>query len=558
MNFWYGFVRLVLYRPLPALAALFWHVTRRRVRASNRLRVASAGLPFAYELRMKWLEQVPNLAAQLQRPWTKWALQPRFSILLYAPEGCAPRRLTRSIRSIERQSYPFWTIVHAGTATIGKGISACKGDYIVPLRSGDLLSPNALFRFAEALHANPCAPLLYGDEDELDQRGRRVRPWFKPQWNAELFYADDYLSTASTIEGELARSATNGSCGSIDELMLAATSIANDKIIHIPHVLVHVDKTRERSANTRLDAVARHLARLGATCEVGPFETVKVRWPLPKHSPLVSIIVPTKDRVDLLRPCIESVVAKTDYRSFEILIIDNGSTDGQTIQFLADAQNEPNVRVVSYPGVYNFSAINNFAAVQASGSYLCLLNNDTEVVTANWLSEMMRYAVRPEIGAVGAKLLYDDGTIQHAGVVIGLGNAAGHAHRFQREKDPGYFRMAHAAHFVSAVTAACLVVEKRKFDAVGGLDAEHFPVAYNDVDFCLKIQGAGWRNVYVPHAVLLHHESKSRGKDAAPENIERYRRELQTLQERWNTKTYVDPLHNPNLDRSSETFVMRS
>ena len=168
----------------------------------------------------------------------------------------------------------------------------------------------------------------------------------------------------------------------------------------------------------------------------------------------------------------------------------------------------------------------------------------------------MRYALRDEIGAVGAKLLYEDGTIQHAGVVVGIGDAAGHAHRDLPGNDPGYFRQPHVAQFVSAVTAACLVVKKEKFDQVGGLDEAELAVAFNDVDFCLKLEKAGWRNVYVPHAVLLHHESRSRGRDAAPANIDRYRRELNVLQERWQTKTYADPLHNPNLDRYSETFVI--
>jgi GT2 family glycosyltransferase len=168
----------------------------------------------------------------------------------------------------------------------------------------------------------------------------------------------------------------------------------------------------------------------------------------------------------------------------------------------------------------------------------------------------MRYAIRPDVGAVGAKLLYDNGSIQHAGVVVGIGDAAGHAHRFLPANEPGYFRMPHVAQFVSAVTAACLLIDKEKFLKVGGLDEDSLAVAFNDVDLCLKVEAAGWRNVYVPHAVLFHHESKSRGKDISPENIDRYRRELRVLQERWGTKTYEDPLHNPNLDRYSETFVI--
>jgi O-antigen biosynthesis protein len=213
--------------------------------------------------------------------------------------------------------------------------------------------------------------------------------------------------------------------------------------------------------------------------------------------------------------------------------------------------------VLPYDRPYNYSAINNLAVREAHGPYVCLLNNDTEVIEPDWLTEMMRYAVRPIVGAVGAKLLYDDGSIQHAGVVIGIGEAAGHAHRFQPADQPGYFRQAHVAQFVSAVTAACLVVEKTKFEAVGGLDERELAVAFNDVDLCLKLEAAGWHNVYVPHAVLLHHESRSRGKDSSPKNRDRYMQELRVLQDRWGTRTYADPLHNPNLDRYSEKFIIR-
>jgi GT2 family glycosyltransferase len=199
--------------------------------------------------------------------------------------------------------------------------------------------------------------------------------------------------------------------------------------------------------------------------------------------------------------------------------------------------------------------LNNLAVRHAKGSYVLLLNNDTEVIAPEWLSEMMRLASRPDVGAVGAKLLYEDGSIQHAGVVVGMGEAAGHAHRFLAPGDPGYFRQPHAAQFVTAVTAACLLVQRDKYEAVGGLDEECFAIAYNDVDFCLKLQQAGWRNAYTPHAVLYHHESKSRGNDLSPTHRARYMRELEALQDRWKTKTFIDPLHSPHLDRYSETFM---
>jgi GT2 family glycosyltransferase len=461
----------------------------------------------------------------------------------------------RSIASIERQFYSKWRLLD--------GWQDKDFDYLVPLQAGDELSETALYRFAEALQANPQATVLYGDQDERDARGRRTRPWFKPRWNAEMFFAQDFVSAAVAIKRSVAEEILGDVQGAkrlnLDELMLGATSAPDAAIVHVPHILCHVSlRSADRSSSApRAQAIAGHLRSLGATSGTGPFGTIKVQWPLPATRPFVSIIIPTRDRVELLRPCVDSLLRSTTYEPFEIIVVDNGSTDAATLEYLKELELRPSVRVLSYDRPYNYSAINNFAVQRAGGDFLCLLNNDTEVLEPDWLTEMMRYAVRDDVGAVGAKLLYDDGTIQHAGVVVGLGEGAGHAHRFQPADDPGYFRQAHVAQFVSAVTAACLVTAKRKFDAVGGLDAENLAIAYNDVDLCLKLQAAGWRNVYVPHAVLLHHESKSRGSDVSPEHIERYSRELRVLQERWGTSTYDDPLHNPNLDRYSETFVIR-
>jgi O-antigen biosynthesis protein len=554
LTFWERFFCLLPQKPLPALGALYWHLTRRRVRARNRLRVASAGLPFPYALWINRAERNSELAPQFRVAINQWAWRPRFSIVLYASEAFTTEQLKCSTNSVEAQIYPIAELVHAGLGSIADGIAAATGDHLIPLRVGDSLSEAALFRFAEALQKNRNAAILYADQDERDGRGGRSRPWFKPKWNREMFLALDYVSDAMAIEIGLAqRIASNAS--NISEMVIAAVFETDAPIVHVPHILCHA-AVRPTDQPERMAALSRHLERLGADCLSGPFGTIKVEWPLPVERPLVSVIVPTRDKLDLLGPCIESVLKKTDYREFEILIVDNGSLEERTADYLAQIERNPVVRVLSYPHAYNFSAINNFAARQARGAYLCLLNNDTEVVEPAWLTEMMRYAVRPEIGAVGAKLLYDDWTIQHAGVVVGIGGAAGHAHRFQPTSEPGYFRHPHVAQLMSAVTAACLVVQKEKFEAVGGLDEEALQIAFNDVDFCLKLEANGWRNVYVPHAVLLHHESKSRGKDLSPQNIDRYRRELQVLQVRWGTKTYEDPLHNPNLDRFSETFVI--
>ncbi len=254
----------------------------------------------------------------------------------------------------------------------------------------------------------------------------------------------------------------------------------------------------------------------------------------------------------------EGLLHGTDYPNLEIVIADNDSREPSTLQYLEEVVEDPRVRVVRWPHPFNYSAINNFAAGFANGQLLCLLNNDIEIVEPDWLTEMVREILQPGVGAVGARLLYPDRSIQHAGVAIGIGNAAGHAHRALPEGAPGYFAQALIARGASAVTGACLLVQKRSFEAVGGLDEVRLAVAYNDVDFCLKLRKLGLRNIYTPAATLIHHESKSRGSDFAPEHNERYMRELAVFQERWGTKQIIDPWHHPRLERGSEDYRIQS
>ena len=588
MTFRTAFFRTLSWRPLQALAGLYWHLTRRKVRARNRLRMGAAQAPYAYDFWIDTIEDNIALAAQAPTIVEGWQYRPTFSIVLHVPEGAPRNQIERTIESVKKQIYPGWELIMTGgkgnydeptghhdarlialTASIRSGahalevgIAAASGDFLVPLRLGQLLSPAALFRFSEALQEARQASIIYGDQDEIDLRGKRIRPWFKPHWDEEMFLAQDYVSEACALDLRLAQSALplTEPCDEavVFALLLAVSKAAPGPIVHVPFVISHVEAGLSRpSSSARAAAVNRHLEPVGAISAAGPFDTVKVDWPLPDNLPGVSIIIPTRDKVDLLRACVDSVLNSTNYLNFELIIADNGSTEAATISYLSEISRNAAVRVISFNHPYNYSAINNFAVRHATAPYLCLLNNDTEVIREDWLLEMMRYAVRPEVGAVGAKLLYEDGTIQHAGVVIGICEAAGHAHRFARSDEPGYFSQPHIAHVVSAVTAACLVVEKSKFEAVGGLDAEGFPVAFNDVDFCLKLERAGWRNVYVPHAVLLHYESKSRGLDTTPAKRGRYLRELAALQERWGTKHFEDPRHNLNLDRYSETFILR-
>jgi GT2 family glycosyltransferase len=587
VTFWEEFFRVLSWRPFQALAGLYWHLTRRKVRARNRLRLGAMQAPHAYFYWTEKVEDNVGLAARAASIVQEWPFKPKFSILLQISAAAASESVERVIESAKKQFYAEWELIICGPGEeVGRpeagddtrviflpapandaqaltaGMDAARGDYVVPVSVGQILSASALFRFGEALQAKQRPSIIYGDQDEIDPRGHRSRPWFKPQWDEEMFFAQDYLSEACAVELSLAKSVSPFAMPSgeaaVFTLLLSASRAATRPIVHVPHIVCHVSAEMKRSdQSARVSAVADHLKSLGAKPEPGPFGTVKVDWPLPQVPPKVCIVIPTRDQVNLLRACVNSVLELTNYPQFEILIIDNGSTDPETLSYLAQLCNNSKVRVKTYDHPYNYSAINNFAAESASAPYLCLLNNDTEVIVGDWLLEMMRYAVRPEFGAVGAKLLYEDGSIQHAGVIVGICEAAGHAHRFTRSGDPGYFGQPHLTHVVSAVTAACLVVEKNKFMAVGGFDAERLKIAFNDVDLCLKLQKAGWRNVYVPHAVLLHHESKSRGLDSSPRHVSRYMRELAVLQGRWGTKLYRDPRHNPNLNQYSETFILR-
>ncbi|KQN21238.1 hypothetical protein ASE86_14795 [Sphingomonas sp. Leaf33] len=566
------FLMVLRHRPRQALDVAYCWLRGRRVRARNRLYAAGATLPDSYRFWIKAIER-PEVAA-LARTAAERMGAPTISVVVDAAAWTDHTTLAATLRSIRTQSDPGLQLIVVGGAGAARegdvhlagdvqhALAAADGGFTIIMPPDALLPPWAIARYRHAALAHPDATILFGDEDAIDATGRRQRPWWKPQWNAELILASDYLSHACAIATPaLRRAAGRVPAGTPDlryALVLAAAAEAGAVIRHIPHILCHLPLSAPTTGpEDRARVVADHLAGAQATAAVGPFGTVRVRWPLPVTVPSVTIIVPTRDRVELMEACVGSLLRETDYADYDVLIVDNGSVEPEThAWFAAVTTADARVSVLPYDRPYNYSAINNFAAGQARGQYLCLLNNDTEVIDGAWLSELMRYAVRPGVGAVGAKLLYPDRSIQHAGVVMGMGNAAGHPHRMLPDDQPGYFALAHAPHEASAVTAACLVVERTKFAAVGGLDADHLQIAYNDVDFCLKLVQAGWRNIYAPQAVLIHHESKSRGQDLSPQHIERYTRELATLQERWDTTRVIDRMHHPRLDRASETYLM--
>jgi GT2 family glycosyltransferase len=399
--------------------------------------------------------------------------------------------------------------------------------WLMPLAAGDILSPGAAASYRAAIDCD-ALNLLYADDDQLDRRGRRTAPHFKPSWNGELFRHFDYLTGSCIVRGKQASfQIASNSPNWAASLVRQATQEGDVK--HVQRVLHH--RHHRTSAPVVLQAAI-----------------------LSGDMPSVTIIIPTRNRVDLLRTCLEGV-ASTTYDRLEVIVVDNGSDDPEALDYLASLQTS-HIRVLRHPGAFNYSTINNRAAGEAHGKLLCLLNNDIEVTSPDWLSIMAMQAIRDDVGAVGAQLLYPDGRIQHAGVVIGVGNAAGHAHRFVLPQENGYFRRHMLPQFTSAVTGACLVVDRERFLSVGGLDEHNFPVAYNDVDLCLRLNQRGWQSLYEPRSVLIHHESASRGQDLDPAGAARFAGELAALKRIWKTDEIVDPFHHPNLNRVAEQFVV--
>lgn len=415
--------------------------------------------------------------------------------------------------------------------------------WVMPIASGDTLARGAGAAYrAAAAGAADTAHLIYADDDLLDDRGMRRAPHFKPDWNAELYRHFDYLTGATLLRvqpADLEALPKGGWATTLTARVAARTT----EVTHLHRVLHHRKTRPAPQVPGPIVLSSEELAAL----------------------PSVSVIVPTRDRHDLLRTCLAGL-ARTDYPApLEIIVIDNGSQDPATLDYLA--QLDPGfARVLRDDGPFNFAALNNRAVEQASGELLCLLNNDIEITDPCWLMTMAHQAMRADVGAVGAQLLYRDGRVQHAGVVLGVGGGAAHAHRLLELDEEGYFRRHALPQFTSAVTAACLVVQREKFLGVGGFDAVNFPVAFNDVDLCLKLGERGWKTLYEPRARLVHHESVSRGLDRDRAGAARLANELEALQQRWGTRLpaprdtlqgrAADPFHHPALSPFSERFAV--
>ena len=448
------------------------------------------------------------------------------------------------------------------------------GAYCAFLDHDDLLAPHALHEIAVAAITRPELKLIYSDEDKISISGDRKEPHFKPDWNPDLLLAQNYICHLTVIRRDVflktgwCRPGYEGAQDH-DLLLRVSRTLEHHEVHHIPQILYHWRMTAESTAlsagtksyttDSGVRAVSDHLSANGEIAEVvaGKYpNTYRILRKLPKDEPLVSIIIPTRDRVDILSQCIDSVRKLTSYSNYEIIVVDNRSREQESLDYLNSIQLLGGVRVIRYAGDFNYSAINNYAVSEARGSVLTLMNNDIEVISPDWLTEMVAHAIRPSIGCVGAKLLYKNNMVQHAGVILGIGGVAGHAHKYFDAESAGYFSRLHLTQNMSAVTAACLTVERRIYEAVGGLNETDLKVAFNDVDFCLGVRSLGYRNLWTPYAVLYHHESLSRGQEDTSEKQRRFTSEARFMQKKWGKSLMSDPAYNRNLTRSREDFSL--
>jgi GT2 family glycosyltransferase len=438
----------------------------------------------------------------------------------------------------------------------------------------DLLPEHALVYVAREIVEQPDLDLIYSDEDKVDGRGRRYEPHFKPDWNQELFLTLNFVSHLGVFRTDLLRRIGGfrvGLEGSQDhDLVLRCLAHTDEtRIRHIPRILYHwrnyrrshsfSEKQIDKAVVARRKALADFAASQGWNAEVvdGPIGANRLRRRLPERPPEVTVVVPTRDGADLLATCARGVLSETNYDPLRLIILDNESREPATQHLFRDLARDSRVTIMPVPGPFNFSAMNN-AAVRASSSDLVLfLNNDIEVVDQEWLSEMVGLAVSDGVAAVGAKLLYPDSRVQHGGIILGAGGIAGHAHLFSGALDPGYFGRAVLPQYLSAVTAACMLVRREAFLEVGGFDEEALTVAFNDVDLCLKLRARGHKIAWTPYATLIHHESASRGLDLAPAKRARFESETKTMLERWGHVLRRDPYYNPNLSLELAQFKLK-
>ncbi|MGY0557936.1 glycosyltransferase family 2 protein [Lysobacter sp. A421] len=449
------------------------------------------------------------------------------------------------------------------------GVDEAEGSYVLWLPPDQTLPKEALSAYAAHLSTCTDCVLAYGDEDFVDREGVRHSPYFKPDWDPELLAGQDYPGWSVVLERGYAlqcRDEIQTSAWLYGACLRVKDSGAARRIARVPRIVRHhMHAPGPVYAPLRVDgenvrgSMAAEVARWALGTDdvlVADRRTahVRIRRKVPKRI-RADIVIPTKDRVDLLSTCIRSVLERTDGVEYRITIVDNRSEEESTARYLQEIARDSHVKVVRDQAPFNYSSINNRAVADCDGDVVVLMNNDIEVIGRDWLAEMVSNAIRPGIGVVGARLLYPDHTLQHAGVILGVKGVAAHAYSREDENYQGQYGRALFTQSFSAVTAACLAVKRTHYNAVGGLDPR-LAVAFNDIDFCLRVGEAGLRNLWTPHALLYHHESASRGAEDTPEKTARFAGEVAYMQERWRDVLQFDPAYSPNLSLTGEPFTI--
>ncbi len=555
----------------------------------------------------KWVTTFDTLSTAMRAAMyaqsTQFTNKPLISIVMPVCNA-NPMWLLETINSVTNQIYQQWELCIAYDLRTGSGarsilersaledprikIKGCNangrmaaaknsalelatGEWIALLDPDDLLAGSALFWIVGAINRVPNICMIYSDEDKINSQHIRSNPYFKCDWNQDLFYSHNMFSRLGVYLRSLVKQ-VNGFRGDFDgsedyDLTLRCIELINpNQIHHIPRVLYH-GRAHEKNAGTfgnakphagiaGLRALSEHLVRfrVNAKAEATP-HSYRVRYCLPHRRPLVSLIIPTRNGLSLLQKCVGSIADKTNYKPLEILIVDNGSDDPETLLYLQSISSKEGIRVIRDDRAFNYSALNNVAVKLARGAIIGLINNDIEVISSDWLSEMASHALRPEVGAVGARLWYPDDTLQHGGVIL-AGGRAWHAHRNIAKNEPGYMGRAIYIQSFSAVTGACLVVRKSVYEELGGLNEADLHVTFNDIDFCIRALKAGYRNIWTPYAELYHHESATRGTNETPTKNARARKEMNYMQTHWSGELIHDPAYSPNLTNEGEDFSL--
>lgn len=399
--------------------------------------------------------------------------------------------------------------------------------------------------------------LLYIDTDEKTSGNSYENPRMLPDWNPDYQLTYGYIETGVVLPADWRKAISTTTAKSIAGLISEWWLKLPDMVVeHFPYALVHRPDSNAKK-RAQLKEITQLIHTIDARSRLVSDKLVNViQWPI-FNTPLVSLIIPTKNAKELVKDCIESILNKSTYQHYEILLVDNNSDEPESLAYFEKLNQHEKIRVLKYPHPFNYSAINNYAVKHARGEVIGLINNDIEVITPDWLEYMVGHALRADIGCVGAKLMYGDDRIQHAGVVLGYGGGAGHAHKYFPRYHPGYMNRLIASHNYSAVTAACLLIKKSLFEQVGGLNETDLTVAFNDVDFCLRVRALGVRNLYCAEAELYHHESVSRGLDVSKEKMARFNAELDYLKANWSEVIEHDPAYNPNLTLRRENFSIK-